>query len=293
MANETTKKIIILMLMIQFSALMFTSTVQNSLAISVPNTTEPVVSREDTLILSSSDRIVGDPTLRWNPFLPSYAAMGGNFMIEKLMYQNPETGEWIPWLATGWEYNANFTELTIHLREGVTWSDGFSFTADDLEYTYWVYTKSFLMELQNVDIYDLIDIIDTNFQRTSYIRDDMLYPAPYADIWDTPLEKSLQDIKKVRTDSVCFPVTKQTFYGSDVPPEFKKIRPQNITVIYSITGAPIGLNNHIQLKDAKYYIDETGYPSNFKFYTGYQHKYPSRWKEFKDIFSWRRINGLW
>jgi len=160
-------------------------------------------------------------------------------------------------------------------------------------YSYWVYIKSFLMELQNVDIYDLIDIIDTNFQRTSYIRDDMLYPAPYADIWDTPLEKSLQDIKKVRTDSVCFPVTKQTFYGSDVPPEFKKIRPQNITVIYSITGAPIGLNNHIQLKDAKYYIDETGYPSNFKFYTGYQHKYPSRWKEFKDIFSWRRINGLW
>jgi peptide/nickel transport system substrate-binding protein len=41
----------------------------------------------------------------------------------------------IPWLATGYEYNADFTAVTITLRDGVTWSDGTPFTAGDVVYT--------------------------------------------------------------------------------------------------------------------------------------------------------------
>ena len=41
----------------------------------------------------------------------------------------------IPWLATGYEYNEDFTEATINLREGVTWSDGEAFNADDVVFT--------------------------------------------------------------------------------------------------------------------------------------------------------------
>ena len=33
------------------------------------------------------------------------------------------------------EYNQDFTEMTIHLREGVYWSDGVEFTADDVVFT--------------------------------------------------------------------------------------------------------------------------------------------------------------
>ena len=39
-------------------------------------------------------------------------------------------------LATGPpEYNEDFTEMIVHLREGVYWSDGVEFTADDVVYT--------------------------------------------------------------------------------------------------------------------------------------------------------------
>jgi peptide/nickel transport system substrate-binding protein len=34
-----------------------------------------------------------------------------------------------------WQYNDDFTEMTVHLREGILWSDGEEFTADDVVYT--------------------------------------------------------------------------------------------------------------------------------------------------------------
>lgn len=43
---------------------------------------------------------------------------------DKLTYQNPETGEIEPWLATSWEYNDDLTAFTFHLRDDVTFNDG-------------------------------------------------------------------------------------------------------------------------------------------------------------------------
>ena len=40
-----------------------------------------------------------------------------------------------PWLATGYKFNANFTQLTVDLRKGVEWSDGKPFTAADVVFT--------------------------------------------------------------------------------------------------------------------------------------------------------------
>jgi peptide/nickel transport system substrate-binding protein len=44
--------------------------------------------------------------------------------------------EMTPGLATSWEWNAEFTQLTAHLRQGVTFHDGQPFTARDVEFTY-------------------------------------------------------------------------------------------------------------------------------------------------------------
>ena len=57
-------------------------------------------------------------------------------VYEYFFYENLQTGEYIPWLATGYEYNDDFTAITVNLRDGVEWSDGEPFTADDVVFTY-------------------------------------------------------------------------------------------------------------------------------------------------------------
>jgi peptide/nickel transport system substrate-binding protein len=61
--------------------------------------------------------------------------MGNNLIYEPLAYYSAFGDQTYPWLAESWEYNADFTELRITLRSGITWSDGTSFSADDVVYT--------------------------------------------------------------------------------------------------------------------------------------------------------------
>lgn len=61
-----------------------------------------------------------------------YAGGGGfypvatilNQVADKLTYQDPETREISPWLATDWEVNEDATEYVFTLRDDVTFSDG-------------------------------------------------------------------------------------------------------------------------------------------------------------------------
>ncbi len=57
-------------------------------------------------------------------------------MMETLWYRDQETGEMIPGAASSApEYNADFTQMTVKLRDNLAWSDGVAFSADDLVYT--------------------------------------------------------------------------------------------------------------------------------------------------------------
>jgi peptide/nickel transport system substrate-binding protein len=47
-----------------------------------------------------------------------------NQITDKLTYQDPKTLEIQPWIATSWTVNADNTEFTFKLRDGVTFSDG-------------------------------------------------------------------------------------------------------------------------------------------------------------------------
>ena len=75
----------------------------------------------------------------FNPFLlTGVSKTGWNFQYEPLYFYNaysPQADNIIPWIATGHEYNDDYTEVTIHIRKGVEWSDGQPWTAHDLVFT--------------------------------------------------------------------------------------------------------------------------------------------------------------
>lgn len=51
-------------------------------------------------------------------------------VTDSLLYQDPKTLEVKPWLAESWESNEDATQYTLHLKEGVTFSDGTPFNAE-------------------------------------------------------------------------------------------------------------------------------------------------------------------
>ncbi|MCV6594162.1 MAG: ABC transporter substrate-binding protein [Silicimonas sp.] len=105
------------------------------LALSTGMATAQEVPREDTVIFDL-DRTIKDPE-NFNWFTPGTKRMHGahQTMWEPLFILNYATGNLDPWLATGFEQNDGSTEFTISLRDGVEWSDGEAFNADDVVFT--------------------------------------------------------------------------------------------------------------------------------------------------------------
>ena len=75
----------------------------------------------------------------FNPFLlAGTTKTGWNFVYEPLYFYNAYaegSDNIIPWIATGHEYNSDYTEVTVSIRKGVEWSDGQPWTAHDLVFT--------------------------------------------------------------------------------------------------------------------------------------------------------------
>ena len=93
--------------------------------------------RADTVIFDL-DRTIQDPeNFNWFTDGSGVRRVAGahQAMWEPLFILDYGSGELTPWLATGSEANEDFTEWTITLREGVTWSDGEAFDADDLVFS--------------------------------------------------------------------------------------------------------------------------------------------------------------
>jgi peptide/nickel transport system substrate-binding protein len=74
----------------------------------------------------------------YNPMIPNgwhYQNGVQQIVVEFLWYVNYATGALEARLGESWEYNDDYTELTLHLRKGVTWNDGEPFTAKDVVWT--------------------------------------------------------------------------------------------------------------------------------------------------------------
>jgi peptide/nickel transport system substrate-binding protein len=94
------------------------------------------VAREDTVIFDIDASAVPNPT-NFNWMVPGTNRNQGahQAMWEPLFILNYETGEIQPWLGTSFDPNDTQDVWTLHLREGVHWSDGVPFTADDVVFT--------------------------------------------------------------------------------------------------------------------------------------------------------------
>ena len=91
--------------------------------------------RSEVIINDQVDFSVFDS---FNPMIPNgwhYQNGSQQFVVEFLWYVNYATGEIVPRLGESWEYNDDYTQLTIYLRKGVTWNDGEPFTAEDVVFT--------------------------------------------------------------------------------------------------------------------------------------------------------------
>ena len=70
--------------------------------------------------------LIGNFDAGWAPSKSSISSYEGNVwghITDKLVYVDPE-GTISPWIAESWEQNETATEFTLHLKDGVTFSDG-------------------------------------------------------------------------------------------------------------------------------------------------------------------------
>ncbi len=96
------------------------------------------VPRDRTLVVVGWS--AGSPTLS-SPNNGNWYSLGAElrngimFVNEPLFTYNHFTGEHIPWIAESYEYNDDYTEITVKLKDGVKWNDGEPFTAEDVAFT--------------------------------------------------------------------------------------------------------------------------------------------------------------
>ncbi|MTE18027.1 ABC transporter substrate-binding protein [Streptomyces sp. TRM43335] len=95
--------------------------------------------KDETLVVFTGQ--AGDYQANFNPFSPTLNE-GPGTIFESLFYFNQVRDEPAkPLLGTEYSWNDDGTELSITLRDGVTWSDGEKFTADDVVFTLNMITK--------------------------------------------------------------------------------------------------------------------------------------------------------
>lgn len=88
----------------------------------------------------------------FNPFSSTVLIGTRGFIYEPLFVSTPMVDEPEPWLALESEFNDDGTTITYTLREGVTWSDGEAFDADDVAFTFNLFVEQPATNLSALDV---------------------------------------------------------------------------------------------------------------------------------------------
>lgn len=98
--------------------------------------------RNETLIINNPENPSTNPS-NFNLWVAGNGAANSNgthqLVMDTLWFIDPDAGLdgslYNELAAEPWQYNADFTEMTVKLRQGVLWSDGVEFTSADVKYT--------------------------------------------------------------------------------------------------------------------------------------------------------------
>ena len=111
-------------------------------------------------------------TMTWNTADPGNIKMK---MYEPLWRWKPDYTGYEPGLATSWEMNDACTEITWHLREGIKWSDGEPYTAEDLKF-WWE-------DLALNEDFKVVSVPWYAFQADGTTPMDVTFPDDYTMVW--------------------------------------------------------------------------------------------------------------
>ena len=121
-----------------------------------PLTADPALPHGGTVQVSH--RAASAWVRNFNPMAPDPINDVHGLMYEPLLVWNEVTGEGIPWLATSIEYSEDLLTLNVTLRQGVQWTDGEDFNADDVIFTLDIMKEH--PELDRAALWDFIESID-------------------------------------------------------------------------------------------------------------------------------------
>ena len=89
-----------------------------------------------THTLTAICAVSGSYTQNMSPFNPNVNCGVDGLLYENLEYVNYVTGQETPMLATGHQFSSDNSTLTFTIRQGVKWSDGQAFSANDVAFTF-------------------------------------------------------------------------------------------------------------------------------------------------------------
>lgn len=97
-------------------------------------------------------------------------------VYEPLLIFNVMSGEYVPWLANGFEWDATDQVVTFDLRPGVLWSDGTPFTSADVAFTFNLLRQNPAVDHNNVWSF-LREVTTDGEHRVSFVFDHTVVPG--------------------------------------------------------------------------------------------------------------------